>query len=87
MEMDGPIGRGTVKSGTAKTRAAAMNSAVWLIDKALAPKKNKAGISALRLVTYFESASRQKETALAPAPMRPRKSASIARNYCHVFLF
>jgi hypothetical protein len=38
-------------------------------------------------VTYFESASRQKETALAPAPMRPRKSASIARNYCHVFLF
>jgi hypothetical protein len=39
MEMDGPIGRGTVKSGTAETRAAAMNSAVWLIDKALAPKK------------------------------------------------
>jgi hypothetical protein len=33
------LDEGTVKSGTAETRAAAMNSAVWLIDKALAPKK------------------------------------------------
>jgi hypothetical protein len=29
----------TVKSGTAETRAAAMNSAGWLTDKALASKK------------------------------------------------
>jgi hypothetical protein len=35
------LDEGTVKSGTAETRAAAMNSAVWLIDKALAPKKIK----------------------------------------------
>jgi hypothetical protein len=33
------LDEGTVKSGTAETRAAAMNSAVLLIDKALAPKK------------------------------------------------
>jgi len=35
------LDEGTVKSGTAETRAAAMNSAVLLIDKALAPKKIK----------------------------------------------
>ena len=29
----------TVTSGEAKSRAAATNSAVWLIDKALAPKE------------------------------------------------
>jgi hypothetical protein len=29
----------TAKSGEAKSRAAATNSAVWLIDKALAPEK------------------------------------------------
>jgi hypothetical protein len=33
------LDEGTVKYGTAETRAAAMNSAVWLIDKALADKK------------------------------------------------
>ena len=33
------LDEGTVKYGTAETRAAAMNSAVWMIDKALAPKK------------------------------------------------
>jgi hypothetical protein len=31
----------TVKSGEAKSRAAARNSAVWLIDRALAPKEAK----------------------------------------------
>jgi hypothetical protein len=31
----------TVKSGEAASRPAAMNSVVWLIDKALAPKKLK----------------------------------------------
>jgi hypothetical protein len=31
----------TVKSGEAPTRAAAMNAAVWVIDKALRPKKVK----------------------------------------------
>jgi hypothetical protein len=31
----------TVKSGEAGSRAAAMNSVVWLIDKALAPKEAK----------------------------------------------
>jgi hypothetical protein len=31
----------TVRSGEAKSRAAATNSAVWLIDKELAPKKPK----------------------------------------------
>jgi hypothetical protein len=31
----------TVTSGEAKSRAAAMNSAVWRIDKALAPKEAK----------------------------------------------
>jgi hypothetical protein len=31
----------TVQSGEAKSRAAATNSAVWLIDKALATKKTK----------------------------------------------
>jgi hypothetical protein len=30
------LDEGTIKSGTAETRAAAINSAVWLIDKALA---------------------------------------------------
>jgi hypothetical protein len=30
-----------VKSGEAKSRAAATNSAVWLIDKALAPEDTK----------------------------------------------
>jgi hypothetical protein len=34
-----PLDEGTVKSGTAETRAAAMNSAGWLTDKALASKK------------------------------------------------
>jgi hypothetical protein len=29
----------TVKSGQAKTRASATTSAIWAIDKALAPKK------------------------------------------------
>ena len=29
----------TVESGEATSRAAAMNSVVWLIDRALAPKK------------------------------------------------
>jgi hypothetical protein len=36
------LDEGIVKFGTAETRAAAMNSAVWLIDKALAPKKIRA---------------------------------------------
>jgi hypothetical protein len=31
----------TVKSGEAKTRASAITSAVWAIDRALAPKKVK----------------------------------------------
>jgi hypothetical protein len=31
----------TVKSGEAASRSAAKNSVVWLIDKALAPKKLK----------------------------------------------
>ena len=31
----------TVKSGEASSRAAATNSVVWLIDKALAPKEAK----------------------------------------------
>jgi hypothetical protein len=31
----------TARSGEAPTRAAAMNSVVWLVDKALAPKKVK----------------------------------------------
>jgi hypothetical protein len=31
----------TVKSGEASTRASAITSAVWVIDKALAPKKPK----------------------------------------------
>ena len=31
----------TVQSGQAKSRAAAANSAVWLIDKALAPENPK----------------------------------------------
>ena len=31
----------TVKSGEARSRAAATNSAVWLIDGALAPKEAK----------------------------------------------
>jgi hypothetical protein len=31
----------TVKSGEAKTRSSAMTNVVWLIDKALAPKKMK----------------------------------------------
>jgi len=35
------LDEGTIKSGTAETRAAAMNNAVCLIDKALAPKKIK----------------------------------------------
>jgi hypothetical protein len=35
------LDEGTVKSGTAETQAAAMNSAVLLIDKALAPNQIK----------------------------------------------
>jgi hypothetical protein len=31
----------TARSGEAPTRATAMNSIVWLVDKALAPKKVK----------------------------------------------
>ncbi len=31
----------TVKSGEAKSRAAAINSAVWLIDRTLAPEQAK----------------------------------------------
>jgi hypothetical protein len=31
----------TIKSGEAKSRAAATNSAVWLIDRALAPEQAK----------------------------------------------
>jgi hypothetical protein len=52
------LDEGTVKSGTAETRAAAMNSAVWLIDKALAPKKNTAEISAFRLVADLPISAR-----------------------------
>ena len=35
------LDKGNAKSGDSPTRAAAMNSVVWVIDKTLAPKKAK----------------------------------------------
>jgi hypothetical protein len=50
----------TLKSGESKTRASAVINAVWLIDKALAPKRS-----------FFNPTTRQ-PLSIATLPARPR---------------